>query len=114
MDRIVITSGEFSSRDLRKAINSLQSAIDTLNEAEIDKLSRQVAEERRDKLQVEQLKSMSKVSLEDLRETPLSLPASGGCQEFLAFLSLHLHPRGFASIFTWASSLCVSVFLLFL
>ncbi len=39
---------------------------DTLNVAEIDKLSRQVAEERRDKIKAAQLKNLSKVSLDDL------------------------------------------------
>ena len=48
------------------------------------------------------------------RETPSSLPASGGCREFLASLCLHLHPPVFASIFTRPPSLCVSVRLLFL
>ncbi len=39
---------------------------DVLNVAEIDKLSRQVAEERRDKIKAAQLKNLSKVSLDDL------------------------------------------------
>ncbi len=39
---------------------------DTLNVAEVDKLSRQVAEERRDKIKAAQLKSKSKVSLDEL------------------------------------------------
>ncbi len=39
---------------------------DILNVAEIDKLSRQVVEERRDKIKAAQLKSKSKVSLDDL------------------------------------------------
>ncbi|MDD4075527.1 MAG: translation initiation factor IF-2, partial [Eubacteriales bacterium] len=39
---------------------------DVMNAAEIDKLSRQVAEERRDKQKAEQLKNLSKVSLDDL------------------------------------------------
>jgi len=39
---------------------------DVMSVAEIDKLSRQVAEERRDKIKAEQLKNMSKVSLDDL------------------------------------------------
>lgn len=46
--------------------NEVPSAGDMLNAAEIDKLSRQVAEERRDKLKAEQLKSVQKVSLDDL------------------------------------------------
>ncbi len=39
---------------------------DILNVAEVDKLSRQVAEERRDKIKAAQLKSKSKVSLDEL------------------------------------------------
>ena len=39
---------------------------DVLNVAEIDKLSRQVAEERRDKIKAAQLKNLSKVSLDEL------------------------------------------------
>lgn len=39
---------------------------DVMNVAEVDKLSRQVAEERRDRIKAEQLKNMSKVSLDDL------------------------------------------------
>ena len=39
---------------------------DVMNVAEVDKLSRQVAEERRDRMKAEQLKNMSKVSLDDL------------------------------------------------
>ncbi len=39
---------------------------DVLNVAEVDKLSRQVAEERRDKIKAEQLKNRSMVSLDDL------------------------------------------------
>ncbi len=46
--------------------SEVPSAGDTLNVSEIDKLSRQVAEERRDKQKVEQLKNLSKVSLDDL------------------------------------------------
>ena len=46
--------------------NEVPSAGDMLNAAEIDKLSRQVAEERRDKLKAEQLKNTHKVSLDDL------------------------------------------------
>ncbi len=46
--------------------NEVPSAGDILNVAEIDKLSRQVAEERRDKIKAEQLKNLSKVSLDDL------------------------------------------------
>ena len=46
--------------------NEVPSAGDILNAAEIDKLSRQVAEERRDKLKAEQLKNTQKVSLDDL------------------------------------------------
>ena len=46
--------------------NEVPSAGDMLNAAEIDKLSRQVAEERRDKLKAEQLKNTQKVSLDDL------------------------------------------------
>ncbi len=39
---------------------------DVLNVAEVDKLSRQVVEERKDKIKAAQLKSKSKVSLDDL------------------------------------------------
>jgi len=39
---------------------------DILNVAEVDKLSRQVAEERRDKQKAEQVKNIAKVSLDDL------------------------------------------------
>ena len=46
--------------------SEVPSAGDILNVAEIDKLSRQVAEERRDKIKAEQLKNLSKVSLDDL------------------------------------------------
>ncbi|MDL2217567.1 translation initiation factor IF-2 [Christensenellaceae bacterium OttesenSCG-928-M15] len=46
--------------------SEVPSAGDTMNVAEIDKLSRQVAEERRDKQKAEQLKNLSKVSLDDL------------------------------------------------
>ncbi len=46
--------------------SEVPSAGDVMNVAEIDKLSRQVAEERRDKIKAEQLKSISKVSLDDL------------------------------------------------
>jgi translation initiation factor IF-2 len=46
--------------------SEVPAAGDTLNVAEIDKLSRQVAEERRDKIKAEQLKNLSKVSLDDL------------------------------------------------
>lgn len=46
--------------------SEVPSAGDIMNVAEIDKLSRQVAEERRDKLKAEQLKNLSKVSLDDL------------------------------------------------
>ncbi len=46
--------------------NEVPSGGDILNVAEMDKLSRQVAEERRDKMKAEQIKSMSKVSLNDL------------------------------------------------
>lgn len=46
--------------------NEVPAAGDVLNVAEIDKLSRQVAEERRDKQKAEQLKNMAKVSLDDL------------------------------------------------
>ena len=42
------------------------SAGDVMNVAEVDKLSRQVAEERRDRLKAEQIRNMSKVSLDDL------------------------------------------------
>jgi translation initiation factor IF-2 len=46
--------------------SEVPSAGDILNVAEVDKLSRQVAEERKDKQKAEQLKQMSKVSLDDL------------------------------------------------
>ncbi|MDL2259169.1 translation initiation factor IF-2, partial [Eubacteriales bacterium OttesenSCG-928-K08] len=46
--------------------SEVPAAGDIMNVAEIDKLSRQVAEERRDKLKAEQLKNLSKVSLDDL------------------------------------------------
>ncbi len=42
------------------------SAGDVMNVAEVDKLSRQVAEERRDRIKAEQIRNMSKVSLDDL------------------------------------------------
>ena len=46
--------------------SEVPSAGDVMNVAEVDKLSRQVAEERRDKQKAEQIKAMSKVSLDDL------------------------------------------------
>ncbi len=46
--------------------SEVPAAGDVLNVAEIDKLSRQVAEERKDKQKAEQLKNLSKVSLDDL------------------------------------------------
>ncbi len=46
--------------------SEVPAAGDALNVAEIDKLSRQVAEERRDKLKAAQLKNLSKVTLDDL------------------------------------------------
>ncbi len=46
--------------------NEVPDAGDILNVAEIDKLSRQVAEERRNKIKAAQLKNLSKVSLDDL------------------------------------------------
>ncbi len=46
--------------------SEVPAAGDILNVAELDKLSRQVAEERRDKQKAEQLKNLSKVSLDDL------------------------------------------------
>ncbi len=46
--------------------SEVPSAGDTLNVAEVDKLSRQVAEERRDKMKEAQLKSKSMVSLDEL------------------------------------------------
>ncbi|MBQ9949794.1 MAG: translation initiation factor IF-2 [Clostridia bacterium] len=46
--------------------NEVPSGGDVLNVAEEDKLSRQVAEERRDRIKAEQIKAMSKVSLSDL------------------------------------------------
>ncbi|MBQ2769708.1 MAG: translation initiation factor IF-2, partial [Clostridia bacterium] len=46
--------------------NEVPDAGDILNVAEIDKLSRQVAEERREKIKAAQLKNLSKVSLDDL------------------------------------------------
>jgi translation initiation factor IF-2 len=46
--------------------SEVPAAGDVLNVAEIDKLSRHVAEERKDKIKAEQLKNLSKVSLEDL------------------------------------------------
>ena len=46
--------------------SEVPSAGDILNVAEADKLSRQVAEERRDKIKAEQLKNLSKVSLDEL------------------------------------------------
>ena len=49
-----------------RGFNEVPSAGDMRNAAEIDKLSRQVAEERRDKLKAEQLKNTQKVSLDDL------------------------------------------------
>ncbi|MDP3447459.1 MAG: translation initiation factor IF-2, partial [Eubacteriales bacterium] len=46
--------------------SEVPAAGDILNVAEVDKLSRQVVEERRDKIKAAQLKSKSKVSLDDL------------------------------------------------
>ena len=46
--------------------SEVPSAGDVMNVADVDKLSRQVAEERRDKQKAEQLKAISKVSLDDL------------------------------------------------
>ncbi|MEA4970586.1 MAG: translation initiation factor IF-2 [Candidatus Pelethousia sp.] len=46
--------------------SEVPSAGDVMSVAEVDKLSRQVAEERRDKQKAEQVKAMSKVSLDDL------------------------------------------------
>ena len=46
--------------------SEVPAAGDTMNVAEIDKLSRQVAEERRDKQKAEQLKNLTKISLDDL------------------------------------------------
>ena len=46
--------------------NEVPDAGDILNVVEIDKLSRQVVEERRDKLKAAQVKNLSKVSLDDL------------------------------------------------
>ncbi len=46
--------------------SEVPAAGDMMNVSEVDKLSRQVAEERRDKQKAEQLKNMSKVSLDDL------------------------------------------------
>lgn len=46
--------------------NEVPDAGDTLNVADADKLTRQVAEERRDKIKAAQVKAMQKVSLDDL------------------------------------------------
>lgn len=46
--------------------NEVPDAGDTLNVADADKLTRQVAEERRDKIKAAQVKSLQKVSLNDL------------------------------------------------
>ncbi|MEG1754549.1 MAG: translation initiation factor IF-2, partial [Clostridia bacterium] len=46
--------------------NEVPDAGDILNVAEIDKLNRQVAEERRDKIKAAQLQKLSKISLDDL------------------------------------------------
>ncbi|OQB25315.1 MAG: Translation initiation factor IF-2 [Firmicutes bacterium ADurb.Bin182] len=46
--------------------SEVPSAGDILNVAQIDKLSRHVAEERKDKIKAEQIKNLSKVSLDDL------------------------------------------------
>ena len=46
--------------------SEVPSAGDVMNVAEVDKLSRQVAEERRDKQKADQIKAMTKVSLDDL------------------------------------------------
>ncbi len=46
--------------------NEVPSAGDEMNVADIDKLSKMVAEERRNKIKAEQMKRLSKVSLEDL------------------------------------------------
>ena len=55
-----------SQPDEVMGFSEVPAAGDILNVAEIDKLSRQVAEERRDKQKAEQLKNLSKVSLDDL------------------------------------------------
>ena len=46
--------------------NEVPSAGDVINAVDADKLSRQVAEERKDKIKAAQVKSMQKVSLDDL------------------------------------------------
>ncbi|MEG1560746.1 MAG: translation initiation factor IF-2, partial [Clostridia bacterium] len=46
--------------------SEVPSAGDTLNVAEVDKLSRQVAEERKNRQKIEMLKGMTKISLDDL------------------------------------------------
>ena len=46
--------------------NEVPTGGDVMMVAEVDKLSRQVAEERRDKIKAEQIKAMTKVSLNDL------------------------------------------------
>ena len=49
-----------------QGFNEVPAGGDILNVAELDKLSRQVAEERRDKQKAQQVKALSKISLNDL------------------------------------------------
>ncbi len=46
--------------------NDVPDAGDVLNVSDDDRLSRQVAEERRDKIKIQQIKAMSKTTLDDL------------------------------------------------
>ena len=63
--RRVTSAGPSQPVEVR-GFGEVPSAGDVMNVAEVDKLSRQVAEERRDKLKAEQIRNMSKVSLDDL------------------------------------------------
>jgi len=63
--RIVTEAGPSTAVEVL-GFNEVPDAGDVLNVAEADKLSRQVVEERRDKLKAAQVKNLSKVSLDDL------------------------------------------------
>jgi len=63
--RVVNTAGPSTPVEVL-GFNEVPDAGDILNVAEADKLTRQVAEERREKLKAAQLKNLSKVSLDDL------------------------------------------------
>jgi len=63
--RVVNTAGPSTPVEVL-GFNEVPDAGDILNVAEADKLTRQVAEERREKIKAAQLKNLSKVSLDDL------------------------------------------------